>query len=98
MRGLITVAVLLTTIANGEDVNSLPSYQGFQGVVNTPNAEVLDEGSFEFLFSNQADNFYPTHYPDFRDEVKSQKSYFINMGMLPNLDFSLRYTSIINKG
>jgi hypothetical protein len=81
---------------SGKEIESFPSFQGFEGVVNTPNSEVLQEGEFQFLYTNQVDNFSPSSSSDFRDN-KKQESYFLNMGFLPNLDFSLRYSHGTNQ-
>jgi len=82
---------LLTIVSiNANEVNSYPSYQGFQGVINTPNSEVLQEGEFEFLYNNQTENITPSLTTDFRDN-KEQKNFFLNMGVLPNLDLNLQY-------
>ena len=73
----------------GEVLNNFPSYQGFIGAINTPNSETLNEGEFEFLYTNQVDNFSPLSSTNFRNN-KEQDSYLLNMGLLPNLDVSLR--------
>jgi hypothetical protein len=82
---------LFLIILNGNEIQSFPSFQGFEGVVNTPNSEVLHDGEFQFLYTNQVDNFSPSSSSDFRDDRK-QESYFLNMGFFSNLDFSLRYS------
>ena len=87
---------MLTLILKGE-IKPFPSYQGFLGAINTPNSEVLREGELQLLKTNQIENFYPKNL-SFRDN-KQQENYFINMGILPNLDVSLRYSyaqNIIN--
>ena len=94
-RTSLFLSLSLITL-NGEEIESFPSFQGFKGVVNTPNSEVLQEGEFQFLYTNQVDNFSPLSSIDFRDNRK-QESYFLNMGFLPNLDFSLRYSHGIDK-
>ncbi len=81
--------VCITLAGYGGEVKSLPSFQGFQGVVNTPNAEVLQEGEIQFLYTDQVDALRASS-PDFRDH-KEQENYFINMGVLPNLDLNFRY-------
>lgn len=94
-RTLLFIFISLSTL-KGETIESFPSFQGFEGVVNTPNSEVLPEGEFQFLYTNQVDNFSPSSSSDFRDN-KKQESYFLNMGFLPNLDFSLRYSHGTNE-
>jgi hypothetical protein len=90
-RNLLLLSIISSNILLGEEFNSFPSFQGFNGVVNTPNSKPLNEGEFEFLYTNQVDNFSPLSSVDFRDN-KKQESFFLNMGFLPNLDISLRYS------
>lgn len=70
------------------------NFQGFTGLINTPNAEVLSDGKVEFSFSNQVDAFR------IRDEKEkyTAEHYFINFGLLPNLEVSGRLTNIEDKG
>ena len=83
---------LSTTTLFAQQIDALPSFQGFKGAVNTPNATVYKEGEFEFLYSNQIDNLSSSNSVDFREHT-NQSNYFINMGMLPHLDLSFRYTN-----
>jgi len=84
------INLLLATVIYGEDINTLPSYQGFRGAINTPNSEIMREGEFEFLYTNQIENLIPSSSPDFRDN-KEQKNFFLNIGVLPNLDLNFQY-------
>ena len=88
----IYLSLCLSTTLFAVQVDSLPSFQGFKGVVNTPNASVYKEGEFEFLYTNQVDDFTPSSAIDFRDN-KEQNNYFLNMGVLPNLDLNIRYAN-----
>ena len=74
-------------------VDSLPSFQGFKGAINTPNATVYKEGEFEFLYTNQGDDLSPSSVIDYRDN-KEQENYFLNMGIVPNLDLNFRFINI----
>jgi hypothetical protein len=94
-RTSLFLSLFLITL-NGEEIKSFPSFQGFEGVVNTPNSEVLHDGEFQFLYTNQVDNFSPSSSSDFRNHRK-QESFFLNMGFFSNLDFSLRYSHGTNK-
>jgi len=94
-RTSLFLSLFLITL-NGKEIESFPSFQGFEGVVNTPNSEVLHDGEFQFLYTNQVDNFSPSSSSDFRNH-RSQESYFLNMGFFSNLDFSLRYSHGTNK-
>jgi len=75
---------------HGEEVKNFSSYQGFRGVINTPNSEVMQEGDFEFLYTNQIENLSPSSALDFRDN-KEQQNFFLNMGLFPNLDLNFQY-------
>ena len=88
MKNFFLISILLSIHSNANE--ALPSFQGFQGVVNTPNAEVLSEGEFGFLYNNQVENFDSSTDNNFRDN-RNQKNYFLNMGIFPNFDLNLRY-------
>ena len=94
MKYHLYLASLLTILGAGE-LKSFPSFQGFQGVGNTPTAEVLKEGELEVLYTNQVDDFSPSASTDFRED-KEQDNYFLNVGLLPNLDISMRYSNATN--
>ena len=84
------ISIFVAHCLYGEGINTFPSFQGFRGVINTPNSEVMKEGEFEFLYTNQVENLYPSSSLDFRDN-KEQKNFFLNMGFLPNLDLNFQY-------
>ena len=70
------------------------NFQGFTGLINTPNAEVLEDGKVEFAFSNQVDAFRIRNEKD----KYTAEHYFINFGILPNLEVSGRLANIEDKG
>lgn len=90
MKIIFILIIFFNIYSNANDIKDLPSFQGFQGAINTPNSEVLPEGEFEFLYNNQTDNFNSSLNNNFRDD-KNQKNYFLNMGIFPNFDLNLRY-------
>jgi hypothetical protein len=90
MKKHFFLTLLLTIYSSANEIKTLPSFQGFQGVVNTPNAEVLSEGEFGFLYNNQVENFDSKTDKNFRDN-RSQKNHFLNMGIFSNFDLNLRY-------
>jgi len=65
------------------------SMQGFTGVINTPNAEVIEDGQVEFQFSNQID----TERGFAKNELKADQ-YFVNFGFLQNLEVIGRLVNI----
>lgn len=92
MKGFY-LSLIVASSVYAEEMESFSSFQGFKGAINTPNATVYKEGEFEFLYTNQVDNLTPSSTRDYRDD-KEQENYFLNMGVLPNLDLSFRFTNI----
>jgi hypothetical protein len=76
----------------GDFYNST-SFQGYTGIINTPNAEILEDKKVEFSFSNQVD---AERIRDSRDDYEAQH-YFINLGIMPNLEFTSRLANIEKK-
>ncbi len=62
-----------------------PSLQGFTGILNTPNAEVTPEKTFEILYTDQIE-------PMWRDSVPYEDSYIVSFGFLPYLELGARLT------
>ena len=88
MKKTLTILIITTNLI-AEEIKTLPSYQGFSGLWNTPNAKVINEGDGQFVFTNQVDNLNPKD-KSFRDN-KEAENYFLNFGLLPNLEFGGRY-------
>ena len=82
--------ILLSTLSSAE-INSLPSFQGFTGVVNTPNAQVLNEGEIGLEYTNQVENTKPKYPKNYRKKL-TENNYMLNMGILPGLEGTLRYS------
>ena len=61
------------------------SFQGYTGLLNTPNAEVLPEGTLVALHSTQVDARY-------RGPGAYAKNNMVSLGMLPGLEINLRLT------
>jgi len=66
-----TLVLLLLAIGRGlqaqANQDSLLSLQGSSGILNTPNAHVQREGTFDALYSNQKDNFSGLGTPNWED-------------------------------
>jgi hypothetical protein len=74
----------------GEFHNAL-SLQGFTGLLNTPNAEVTDEGSFYALYSNQRESQFPPR--NAREE-----SYLFSVGLFSFAELGGRLTDAVRPG
>jgi len=60
------------------------SFQGYSGLINTPNAQVIKEGDVVLHFNNQFDNNLRNY--DYSIDIKSQEDYIFGVGFLPNLE------------
>jgi hypothetical protein len=67
------------------------SLQGFTGLLNTPNAEVTDEGKFYALFSNQRESQLPPR--NAREE-----SYIFSVGLFSFAELGGRLTDAVRPG
>ena len=63
------------------------SFQGYSGIINTPNAEVMEESKGELLFSNQHDS---RSYKDPNYDAYKVEDYFLTLGFLPYLEVTAR--------
>ncbi len=73
----------------GEFYNSL-SLQGYTGILNTPNAEVAEEGTFYALYSNQQESLW-------RKSIPHQDNYIFSVAMFSILEVGGRLTEAPGK-
>lgn len=69
---------------SGDFQNAL-SLQGFTGLLNTPNAEVTDDGAMATLFTNQKES-------QWRNRATREDSYLFSVGLLPFFEVGGRLT------
>ncbi|WP_182276306.1 YjbH domain-containing protein [Granulicella sp. 5B5] len=71
LRAQAILVLLCLTIGRGlyaqANQDSALSLQGFSGILNTPNAHVQQEGTFDLLYSNQEDKFPKVGVPKWED-------------------------------
>ncbi len=84
---LLSTAALLA-IAEPQHPSSL-SMQGYTGLINTPNAQVMQEGDIVFSFNNQFDNHLRDY--DYSKERTDTQDYVFGAGILPNLEIQGRF-------
>ena len=78
MKKTLLLLFLLTSLyANDFSVNT--SFQGYTGVINTPNAQVTKEGHAVIHFDNQFDNVN-THY-NYETKHSYQEDYIFGVGL-----------------
>ncbi|CAK0774768.1 Exopolysaccharide biosynthesis protein YbjH [Gammaproteobacteria bacterium] len=82
----LSVAVLsVPSSLFAEEFHNALSLEGFTGLLNTPNAEVINDGEFSGLYSNQKEN-------GFRSRLAREDSYLFSMGFLPFAEIVGRLT------
>lgn len=84
--------ILLSGVSAGyaEEFRNTLSLQGVTGLLNTPNAEVADEGTASLLFSNQIES-------QWRDRVKREESYIFTIGIFSFAEIGGRLTEAPGK-
>ncbi|MHB8829345.1 MAG: YjbH domain-containing protein [Syntrophales bacterium] len=89
--GLLCLLLLsgVSWSAAGEFHNAL-SLQGFTGLLNTPNAEVTDEGKAYLLYSNQKESHW-------RDRARREENYMFSVGFFSFAEIGGRYTEAPGK-
>ncbi|HUI44622.1 MAG TPA: YjbH domain-containing protein [Nitrospirota bacterium] len=81
------VILMNAAFANAGDFANAISLQGFTGLLNTPNAEVTDEGSVNALYSNQIE-------PQWRDLATREDNYLLSVGFFSFAEFGGRLTDV----
>lgn len=70
---------------HGSEFHNALSLQGFTGLLNTPNAEVTEEGKAYILYSNQKES-------QWRDLVPHEESYMFSVGLFSFAEIGGRLT------
>ncbi|WP_345972446.1 YjbH domain-containing protein [Sulfurimonas diazotrophicus] len=65
----------------GSDLTHSLSMQGYTGIINTPNAQVMNEGDITLSFNNQFDNHQRNY--DYEQDYRYQEDYIFGSGLLP---------------
>jgi hypothetical protein len=87
---LLAVDVGVVQVARADGVGPSPAslaLQGFSGILNTPSAFVLPEGTLHLMYSDQVDTRW-RHVPGFR-----QDNYHVAVGLFDFAEISGRLTS-----
>lgn len=68
-----------------DNLSTSLSSQGFTGLINTPNAQVINEGNAVFQFNNQFDNNLRRH--NYTTPYRYEENYIAGIGFLPSSEF-----------
>jgi len=85
--------LLISCLLQADNFYNTMNLQGFTGVINTPTAEVIQDKLVELQFSNQVDSSRTNKHRD----LYEADQYFINFGLLPNLEVIGRLSNIEGK-
>jgi len=80
---------LCTSFTFASEMPNALSMQGFTGLINTPNAQVMNEGDIVFSYNNQFDN-HLTGYDDSKERT-STEDYVFGVGLLPGFEIQGRF-------
>ena len=83
-----TLLILSPLFLTADNLSSALSSQGFTGLINTPNAQVIKEGDVTFQFNNQFDNHLRAYNSD--KEYSFEENYIAGVGLFPNFEFEGR--------
>ncbi len=81
----VIAGLLLSSSGHAEELHNALSLQGYTGLLNTPNAEVTQNGRLYMLFSDQVEP-YRRHLQD------SAENYLFSIGFLPYFEIGGRFT------
>jgi len=88
MQRTLILLSSVTLLSTAEPLPSSLSMQGYTGLINTPNAQVMQEGDIVFSFNNQFDNHLRGY--DYTKKRSFTEDYVFGAGLLPNLEIQGR--------
>ncbi len=80
-----TLLILSSILLVADNFSSSLSSQGFTGLINTPNAQVIKEGDASFQFNNQFDNNLRKY--NYNTPYRFEENYIAGIGFLPSSEF-----------
>jgi len=87
---IVTLVLIASIEIFAQTFSNTMSMQGFTGLINTPNAQVLKQGDAVLHFDNQFDNHLRGY--DYDREYAYEEDYIFGIGFLPYLEIQGRLT------
>ncbi|MEA1918580.1 MAG: YjbH domain-containing protein [Campylobacterota bacterium] len=87
---IVTFILIASVEIFAQTFSTAMSMQGFTGLINTPNAQVLKQGDAVLHFNNQFDNHLRGY--DYEKEYSYEEDYIFGIGFLPYLEIQGRLT------
>ena len=87
MRYLFIVSIGVCMLF-GDTLSHTSSMQGYTGIINTPNAQVMNEGDITFHYNNQFDNHLSEY--DYNAINSGEDNYIFGVGLFPYFEIQGR--------
>lgn len=81
---ITTILLFSSSLVVAENFSNSLSSQGFTGLINTPNAQVIKEGDAVLQFNNQFDNHLRNY--NYNNSDASEENYIAGIGLFPNFE------------
>ena len=94
MKKTMIISQLLLSLSMAKEFSHSLSNQGFSGVINTPNAQVMNVGDLSFHFDNQFNNVL-RHY-NYNQTYRYSENYVFGISLLQNFEMQLRLSEVKN--
>jgi len=88
MKKILTSTLLISGMLSASNLSHTLSNQGFTGLINTPNAQVMNEGDLTMHFNNQFDNVLREY--NYNKAYTYQENYIFGVGLLPYFEIQGR--------
>lgn len=88
MKKYIFFISILFSLLPANDFLINPSFQGYTGVINTPNAQIIKEGHMQLHFNNQFDNSIIEY--DYNRYYRYQEDYIVGFGLFSFMEIQGR--------
>ena len=92
MKKILTSTLLLSGMLGASNLSHTLSNQGFTGLINTPNAQVMNEGDLTMHFNNQFDNVLRGY--DYNKAYSYQEDYIFGVGLFPYFEIQGRLAEV----
>ena len=89
---MLTSTFLFVNLLSASNLSHGLSNQGYTGIINTPNAQVMNEGDLTIHFDNQFDNVLRGY--DYDKSYNYQEDYIFGAGLFPYFEIQGRLAEI----
>jgi hypothetical protein len=88
LKSTTLLSTLFATLLTANELKHTLSNQGFTGLINTPNAMVMQEGDIAFHFDNQFDNALREY--NYEKKYSDNENYIFGAGLFPYFEIQGR--------